>query len=502
MTGLLCLLATPAANADDRGWVRAALGLQYELASDVELRNAPWVYTHNSYNSEAEMGTTLSNRDSNQSIALVDQLEEGVRSLEIDTHLFTSPEDPRVGPRGPVVCHARGEAEGHAGCSTEKPLVVVLREVRGWLDRNPDQVLLLYLESHLESPEGYAAGADSIEEALGGLVYRPPGRGSRCEKLPLDLTRDAVRAARKQVVIMGPCGEGNRWQGHVFDEEPRKTGSDNSAFRDYPDCGPDFTRKQYDEQVVRYYEDATQLSRSVNGGTDPIDVPLTARMARCGVDLIGFDFLAKGDARLAALVWSWAPGQPAARGSCSVQLADGRWEARSCSERHRVACRDAAGHWFVPKPRVPARAAPRVCASVRVVNGVPRTGFDGQQLRSAMLRSKAAGAWLGQRRRGTRWDRFEKRGCGPSLIRPRKRRRVKDGVAEFVVKLRFACTGERLRGMRRILVVGGLRAVRSRAGRQTKVPVAAGTRKLKVRYRYAGKRRSATVRLRPVRRGR
>ena len=176
--GLLCLLAAPAASADERDWARQALGLQYELASDVEFRNAPWVYTHNSYNSNAEMGTTLSTRDPNQSIAILDQLEEGVRSLEIDTHLFTSPQDPRVGARGPVVCHARGEDQGHAGCTTEKPLVVVLREVRDWLNRNPGQVLLLYLESHLESPEGYAAGAASIEEALGGRVYRPAGRGS------------------------------------------------------------------------------------------------------------------------------------------------------------------------------------------------------------------------------------------------------------------------------------------------------------------------------------
>jgi len=493
---LLCLIAAPAASADDAGWARQALGLQYELAGDVPLRNAPWVYTHNSYNSDAEMGTTLSNRDPNQSIAIVDQLDEGVRSLEIDTHLFASPQDPRVGPRGPVVCHARGADEGHAGCSSEKPLVAVLREVRGWLDRNPSQVLLLYLESHLESPEGYAAGADSVEETLSPLVYLPPGRGARCEPLPLELTRDQVRAAGKRVVLMGPCGEGNRWQGLVFDESPRKTGADNNTFRDYPDCGPDFTRAQFDRQLIRYYEDGTQLARSTNAGTDPIDVPITARMARCGVDLVGFDFLARGDPRLAALVWSWAPGQPSVRGPCSIQLAGGRWESRACSERHRVACRDAAGHWFVPRGRVIARAAPRICASKRVVNGVPRTGFDGQQLRAAMARDGAAGAWLGQRRRQSGQTRVEKSGCGPSITRPRKRRPIRRGTASFVVKLRFACTSERLRGERTMVVAGGKRRVRSRTGRRTRVPVARRTRSLTVRFRFAGRPRSARVLLR------
>jgi len=496
VVALLFLIAAPAASADDAGWVRKALGLQYELASDVELRNAPWVYTHNSYNSDAEMGATLSNRDPNQQIAILDQLDEGVRSLEIDTHLFTSPQDPRVGPRGPVVCHARGENEGHVGCTTEKPLVVVLREVRGWLDRHPDQALLLYLESHLESPEGYAAGADSIQETLGDRVYRPAGGGARCEALPLGLTREELRAARKQVLIMGPCGEGNRWQGYVFDEKARETGSDNSAVRDFPDCGPDFTRAQYDAQVIRYYEDGTQLSRSVNGATDPIDAPLTARMTRCGVDLVGFDFLARGDPRLAALVWSWAPGHPTAGGNCSMQRSDGRWVTRACAERHRAACRDGDGNWFIPRGRVPARAAARLCASKRVVNGVPRTGFDGQRLRAAMVRGRAAGAWLGYRRRATGWTRVEKAGCGPSITRPRKRRRVTDGVARFVMRLRFACTGERLRGKRRVVVAGGRRRVRSRTGTTTRVPVAPSTRKLTVRFRYAGQRRSATVRLR------
>ena len=135
-------------------WARKALALQYELASDVELRNTPWVYTHNSYNSAAEMGPTLSARDPNQAITIVEQLDEGVRSLEIDAHLFNSPSDPRVGNRGPIVCHARGASQGHAGCTTEKPLVVVLRQIKGWLDRHPSQVILLYLESHLEGARG------------------------------------------------------------------------------------------------------------------------------------------------------------------------------------------------------------------------------------------------------------------------------------------------------------------------------------------------------------
>jgi hypothetical protein len=70
---------------------------------------------------------------------------------------------------------------------------------------------------------------------------------------------------------------------------------------------------------------------------------------------------------------------------------------------------------------------------------------------------------------------------------------VENGVARFVVRLHFACTGERLRGRRRIVVVGGLRRVRSGTGRPTRVALAPGTRSLLVRFRHAGRVRSARV---------
>ena len=46
-------------RAADPEWVRQALGLQYELSSDVGYRDAPWIGTHNSFNSPAEVGDTL-----------------------------------------------------------------------------------------------------------------------------------------------------------------------------------------------------------------------------------------------------------------------------------------------------------------------------------------------------------------------------------------------------------------------------------------------------------
>ncbi len=394
LTALLALLAllAPAAHADaetDRAWVQRALALQYELADDVALANAPWISTHNSFNSQAEMGPALSAQDSNQQITIVDQLNEGVRHLEIDPHNFVSV-SPDGGVQRVVVCHATNE---HAGCTIEKPLITIMRQIRGWLDANPSQVVMLYFDTKLDSVEGHDAAADVLEETVGDRLVRPPRGGTACDPLPLNLTRGDIRAAGKQVLMFGPCGQGSKWPGVVLDERLRLTGADNTAIKPFPDCGPDFTRAQYDTRPIRYFEDATRVGQ-VAGSADPLTPELAERMSRCGVDLIAFDNLLRGDERLDRLVWSWAPQQPSAAGPCTVQRTDGRWESRSCSEPHRVACRTAAGAWFVPPGVASADSAPGLCAAEDGVHDVPRTGYEGQLLAAAAARDGAATAWL------------------------------------------------------------------------------------------------------------
>jgi hypothetical protein len=160
-----------------------------------------------------------------------------------------------------------------------------------------------------------------------------------------------------------------------------------------------------------------------------------------------------------------------------------------------VACRAADGSWSVPPGLAAARSAPRLCATADRVNAVPRTAFEGQQLAVVQRAASAPTVWLGHRwRPGRRWQRFERSGCGPELVRGERRRRVRRGVASFVVRLRAPCTGQGFK--RRLVVRGGQRAVRGRTGRRLRVPVARGTRELSVRYRYRGTVRVATILLR------
>ncbi len=397
-------------------WAREALALQYELSSDVGYRDAPWVGTHNSFNSTAEVGNTLSANDSNQQITIVEQLELGIRSIELDLHWFAR---PGASGRAVVVCHARGANEGHAGCTTEPTLDQVLDPIVAWLRANADQVINVHLQDELENAEGYDAAAAILEQKLGTLLFRPeqPPAG-QCTALPLGLSRNDIRAADAQVVLVSDCGPGSGWPALIFDwgeahEESRPLG-----YLDYPACDQEVGRPTYRQKMVRYYEDSTRLTENASQAgaierRDRITAQVAASMARCGVDLIDLDQLAPDDPRFEALVWSWAVGQPA-RGGCAVQrvtkaLPFGRWRSKSCGSELPAACRKQNGRWTVSAEPVTAADAEDACELRRAEHAVPRTGFEVQRLRKAMKRSDVSSVLLGYRKRDGDWTALDRR---------------------------------------------------------------------------------------------
>jgi hypothetical protein len=402
--------------------VHRRLALQYALAGDVPFANAPWLGTHNSFNNTDEF-PTASHTDSNQQLSLVDQLRIDMRKLEIDVHWVRSAR--AGGDYAPVVCHARGADEMHAGCTTERLLGDVMAPVAGWLNGHPDQVLLLYIEDNVQqstlegrvsASDGHAETARVLEHALvsadgsRSLVYHPPA-GAGCAALPLSLTRDAVLAAGAQVVIVSGCDGSAGWRQAIFDWNPSHQESGGGSWSCPAEGTPE--RTVYDATLIRRFEDATWVSAAVDPGGRPyyesgVTAPTAAAMTRCGVDLIDFDEILPTDPRLDAVIWSWAAGEPSAAGDCAAQGSDGRWRARDCDQRHRAACRAADGTWSAtPKP-VRLRDAAARCARLGAAFAVPRTGRENDLL----LRARAADGgdvWLAHRRIDGRWAALDAR---------------------------------------------------------------------------------------------
>ena len=355
-------------------------------------------------NSVAEMGLTTSTSDPNQQLSIVDQLNLDIRAIELDVHWTVT---PSTGQLAPVVCHA---FPNHFPCTTEKTLGPVLDEINGWLREpaNSDQVLFLYLEDHLDSQTGYDAAAAIIQQKLGDILYAPSAGGG-CQQLPLGLTRDQILGAGKQVIIVGnsPCGVGSAWPSLVFSWQDHLE-MQLATFSDFPSCGDDYTRAQFNSTQIRYYEDA----RPSQVGRPGITPQVASEMARCGVDLLGLDQLAPNDPRLTALVWSWAEGQPS-RGRCAEQTfrrgtLSARWRTLDCGKLRHPACRRGTS-WILGTEAVPEKRGRAECRSRRAQFAVPRTGFEAQLLRQRMQGSRVGQVWLGYAKRQGGWTALDRR---------------------------------------------------------------------------------------------
>lgn len=342
----------------ERSRLHDALTFQYHLGDDLPFTNAPWAGTHNSFNSVKRNSPALSEIDANQQLSLTDQLRLDMRSLEIDLHSF----------RGrPRACHAQGQG---IGCSRERPFRLVAEELGAWLDAHPDQVLLLYLEDHL-SPRH--------EEQVRYLLHKHMDVLTTEGRSFATLTRDAVRAAGAQVVVVGGRGETWAWRSVAFDWAPHEWEARPHGFANCANAGE--PPPPYATDLVRFYEDSTWLTSQAelagqSRTDDGLRVETVRAMVRCGVDLFGFDQLVPDDERLPALVWSWAPYEDAGA-DCAVRRAgDGRWLASACDGTYRAACRTPDGTWTTTAAAITRAAAPAACEEAGATFTAPRTGAE------------------------------------------------------------------------------------------------------------------------------
>jgi hypothetical protein len=413
----------------ERSWVHRALSLQRDLDRDAPLWRALIPHTHNSFNASAyaiptdgslpSYYATLTNQDPNQVYSLTDQLRMDIRALEIDVHWVPSPfGTPETHGYWPTMCHGQSEDPAgtgttvHIGCTYDRPLQDGLAELRRWLVAHPREVVLVYLENQLFAGEPVASQRQAhdvtaalLRQQLGGLVYRPPAArpAGTCVPMPYDRSREQVAAAGGHVLLVGNCGPGD-WGDWVFERGPRWNESGSASAYDAKACAADVAAHRDHGEFRRFYEESPWLE-AMTDATDRISPAVTARMVRCGVNIIGCDQLEPFDGRLQSLVWSWAPGEPAAAGACAVQGSDGRFHASTCGGRHAFACLDATGGWHVTRAVSPVARARQACR--REFPGstftVPRNGLDNAAL-TAARRPGSGAVWLDYVRAGDAWS--------------------------------------------------------------------------------------------------
>ena len=323
-----------------QSWAGTALKLQRELDINTPLNEATIIGTHNSYNSYSYSNWTLRYVDPNQTLSLYDQLDMGVRSIELDAHWTLN----NRFSHDILLCHGQSY---HLACSPfDRPIIEGLQEVRDWLKANPNEVVLLYIERYLDGHEPRLAAA--LDNYLGEFIYpttvlkqkNPETTG--CISLPGSLTKNEVLKAGKQLIVVTKgCDDPSvrhaeettfpqNWNDYVFagignipNDSYHFIDATITDFNGYPDCGKTtvFNADPNHTSMWRIYEDRTKLSHIIHAEKPLQDADMRDLM-RCGINWPTMDMLSVNDSRLIAAIWSWAPSYPQdEHGRCAIYKA-------------------------------------------------------------------------------------------------------------------------------------------------------------------------------------
>jgi hypothetical protein len=346
-------------------WTAKVSALQRQIDINAPFNQETFIGTHNSFNSASYAIPLIRYVDPNHTLSIYEQLEMGMRSLEFDAHWYLS----RHGKKDILLCHGQ---DNHLGCSVDdRPFAEGLEELRGWLAANPGEIVLLYIDRHADGHEPYLASL--LDQYVGSYIYKPDRVRSgadlkSCVSIPNTLTKaELLKSGKQLLVVVKGCDGSNPdyedqakypyiWNDYVFagiGDIPNHPftfldSSLNANFKPYPECGVDMT---YNKDVNhtslwRVLEDRTELSNLAGKGSEIVaaDIP---ELLKCDINWVAMDMLTVDDARLKAIIWSWAPDYPNGNGECAVYKRDLGIENKACAEMASgYACEQEQTHAF------------------------------------------------------------------------------------------------------------------------------------------------------------
>lgn len=390
---LLCVSAISGVQAGsiedlNNSWEGKALGLQRTIDLNTPFKDATFVGTHNSFNAKAYQDITRY-LDPNQKYSIEDQLRIGARLLEIDVHDYFKMDGwPHTWGNELLMCHAKAD---DLGCSAaDRYFRDGLKEINRFLNNNPREVVLLYIEDYIGSK--HTEAANIITSQVGDHVYAPPS--GDCEAVSGYMTKADVLAAGKQLVIYSKgCKDNAGFDALVFgglvDVSNDSVKEKVQNLNGFPACDGG---APYDTHMVRFYEDSTMLSEWFGNPPEDLTTSNIPSVLQCGGNLIGFDQLKPDDGRMAATIWSWSANEPNDWGTgedCAVSNSSNhRFNDRGCTQTFSFACREPdTRNWKITSAAGVFSAGEAACASEYpgYEFDVPTSSRDNEALKAAKL---------------------------------------------------------------------------------------------------------------------
>lgn len=368
LTGSALAMSSSSGKSDPitdfgNSWAGKALTFQSKLDDHTPMSTNNIIGTHNSYNSSVYRDVD-SYIDPQQKHSIYDQLRMGARFVELDAH-WTYKIDGFDWGNDLLLCHSgigKNFGDVHVGCSlTDRYLSEGLQEIRNWLDANPAEVIILYIEDHTDGH--HAELRDRLNSKLGGKIYASNG----CKDVPSTLTENQVRAAGKQVILWKDSGCSS------------DSGLKNMAFTGLG-------------SINRTWEDRTNIGALggffTGNAVKRIEANDVREGFKNGSNIINLDDMTYNDGRLEAAIWSWDKNEPNNHGGnqdCAVQWGNGRWDDANCGNSHHFACKDDNGNWALSNYAAAWTEGNQACSQLagNYTFAAPSSSPDNEALKTA-----------------------------------------------------------------------------------------------------------------------
>ncbi|TYI93724.1 hypothetical protein E1A91_D02G155200v1 [Gossypium mustelinum] len=184
-TGLSCFSCSEA--FDGLRCIRSTTTNQFEFMNSLPFNRYAYLTTHNSFANEVEpLHTGIRLTFLNQEDNVTQQLNNGVRALMLDTYDF----------KGDIwLCHSFG---GRCHDFTAFWLAIdTLKEVEAFLSANPSEIVTLFLEDYVETPNGLS----KVFKDAGLMKYWFPVSSMPQNGRDWPLVKDMVASNQRFVVF-------------------------------------------------------------------------------------------------------------------------------------------------------------------------------------------------------------------------------------------------------------------------------------------------------------
>ncbi len=379
---LLCVSgvtqATSEATPDEQLYRLLALQRQIDIYAPISETHLQG--THNSYNSDAYRHL-LRYYDTQQHLSIGEQLHNGARFIELDIHWTFNATTLK---HDLLLCHGVSRWSLpflHWGCSAyDLPLKHALLEIAQWLEQNPQEVFVLYLEDHSNGEHEYLYQL-LVETGIQQHIYASGG----CVGIPDALTKyDVLNSGKRIILWKDELRMGGK---NIFCGENKNIAE--LAFNDL-------------NGLNRKAEDRTRfgsLHKFLAQGRWPrITADEVREYLLNGTNILNLDDFKINDERLYQYLWSWNLNTDLNQHAACAYLDEYEgWNLTSCETAKAVACyHSEQKSWHVALSTVTFSDAQSACAQLgsEFNFSAPANILENKNLMLAMREASVKQVWL------------------------------------------------------------------------------------------------------------